>query len=234
MVRSPLIDLDLYPPFGGFPKEGIAFLKRLRRNNNRPWFTKHKSEYESFVKLPMQSLIATLRPRMAQIAPDIHADPKRSMFRIYRDTRFSKDKSPYKTHVAAIFHPKGHWQESAGLYLHIEPGDVQLAGGIYMPESSQLKLIRRAIADRSREFLGVVEKRRFRKLFGSLEGEKLQRVPQGFPSDHAMAEWLKFKQLYVYLEWPESKCYSPRFVNDAIEVFRDMLPLVRFLNAAME
>ncbi|HEY4643755.1 MAG TPA: DUF2461 domain-containing protein, partial [Bacteroidota bacterium] len=152
MQRVPFIELDLYPPFEGFPKEGITFLRQLKRNNNRPWFNKHKEEYEASVKLPMQSLIAALKPRLAQIAPEIEADPKRSMFRIYRDTRFSKDKSPYKTHVAAIFHPRGHWQESAGLYLEIEPAKVGLAGGIYMPESSQLKLIRRAIADRSEAF----------------------------------------------------------------------------------
>lgn len=234
MPKSPLIDLDIYPPFEGFPKEGIAFLRRLKRNNDRPWFTERKTEYESFVKFPMQSLVAALKPRIAQIAPEILVNPKRSIFRIYRDTRFSKDKTPYKTHAAAIFHPKGHWQESAGLYLEIDPQHVGLAGGIYMPEGSQLKLIRKAVAERSKEFLDIVEDKRFRKLFGGLEGDKLQRLPQGYATDHPMAEWLKYKQLYVYLEWPESKCYRAKFVDDAMEVFSEMMPLVRFLNEAIE
>jgi len=234
MQRVPFIELDLYPPFEGFPKEGITFLRQLKRNNNRPWFNKHKEEYEASVKLPMQSLISALKPRLAQIAPEIEADPKRSMFRIYRDTRFSKDKSPYKTHVAAIFHPRGHWQESAGLYLHIEPANVGLAGGIYMPQSSLLKLLRRAIADRPEEFMGVVKNRKFKKLFGGLEGDKLKRTPQGFPPDHPMSEWLKFKQLYVYLEWPVAKCLRAAFVDDVAKVFDQMLPLVRFLNEAVE
>lgn len=156
------------------------------------------------------------------------------MFRIYRDTRFSKNKAPYKTHVAAIFHPKGHWQDSAGLYLEITPGYVGLAGGIYMPQSAQLKLIRNAIADHSKEFLGIVEKKSFRKRFGGLEGDTLQRVPQGYPADHPMAEWLRYKQLYVYLEWPESYCYRQKFVDDVMVVFQEMMPLVRFLNDAMD
>lgn len=234
MQRVPFIELELYPPFEGFPKEGITFLRQLKRNNNRPWFNRHKEEYEASVKLPMQSLISALKPRLAQIAPEIEADPKRSMFRIYRDTRFSKDKSPYKTHVAAIFHPRGHWQESAGLYLHIEPANVGLAGGIYMPESSQLKLIRRAISDRPEEFSKIVKNRKFQKLFGGLEGDKLQRTPQGFPPDHPMSEWLKFRQMYVYLEWPVAKCFRAAFVDDVATVFDQMLPLVRFLNEAVE
>ncbi len=231
--KSPFIDFDFYPPFQGFPKEGISFLRRLKRNNNRSWFADHKGEYESFVKLPTQSLLAALKPRIGQIAPEMRVDPKRSIFRIYRDTRFSKDKSPYKTHVGAIFHPKGHWQESAGLYLEIAPGYVGLAGGIYMPASAQLKLIRKAVADRPEEFLEIVDNKRFRKLFGGLEGDTLQRVPQGYPIDHPMAEWLKYKQLYVYLEWPVSKCYRPKFVDDVVGVFREMMPLVRFLNEAI-
>ncbi|MFQ5798195.1 MAG: DUF2461 domain-containing protein [Bacteroidota bacterium] len=234
MARSSFIDLDIYPPFEGFPKEGIAFLKRLKRNNHRVWFGDHKAEYESFVKLPMQSLIAALKPRITQFAPDIYVDPRRSMFRIYRDTRFSQDKTPYKTHVAAIFHPRGRWRESAGLYLEIAPRYVGLAGGIYMPESAQLKLIRKAIAERSEEFLAIVEEKNFRKLFGGLEGNTLQRVPQGYPADHPVAKWLKYKQLYLYVEWPESKCYGQNFVDEVIKVFQEMMPLVRFLNEAVD
>ena len=233
--KLPVSDLDFYPPFDGFPREGIDFMKRLKRNNNRPWFEKHKEEYEASVKLPMQSLIAALRPHFDQFAPEFDINPKRSLFRIYRDVRFSKDKSPYKTHVAAHFvlrgKPKG--VEGSGYYLHIEPGEVFLGGGIYMPDNDQLKKIRRAIADQPDLFLSIIQDQRFKKCFGKLEGDKLQRVPKGYEPDHPMAEWLKYKQFFVGVEWVESKCQKVKFVSQIAAVFEAASPLVRFLNEAM-
>ena len=233
MADASLLDLEIYPPFLGFPKEGITFLKRLKKNNNRLWFTRHKSEYEDNVKLPMQSLIAALQPHIVGFAPEIDVNPKRSMFRIYRDIRFSKDKSPYKTHVAAVFHVKGHWQGSAGYYVHIEPSGVYVGGGIYLPDSDQLRKLRKAIEDRSEEFLSFVKSRAFKKEFQKIEGEKLQRVPQGYAPDHPMAEWLKHKQFYTGVEWKESECHSSRFVNKVVGVYKDLYPFVRFLNEAL-
>src|ERR1700741_1275629 len=146
MKNIGLMDIQIFPPFNGFPREGIKFLRQLKKNNNRDWFAEHKQEYEEFVKFPMQSLIASLHEPMLKLAPEFEVNPKRSLFRIYRDTRFSKDKTPYKTHVSAIFHLKGGWAESAGYYVHIEPGEIYLGGGIYMPSGPQLKKIRSAIA----------------------------------------------------------------------------------------
>lgn len=233
--KSPLSDLEFFPPFDGFPREGIGFLKRLKRNNNRPWFEKHKQEYESSIKLPMQSLIASLHPHFQRFAPEFDINPKRSLFRIYRDVRFSKDKTPYKTHAAAHFvlrgKPKG--VEGSGYYLHIEPGEVFIGGGIYMPDNDQLKKIRSAIADHSGQFLSIVRLPKFKKIFGKLEGEKLQRVPKGYEPDHPMAEWLKHKQFFVWIEWPESKCLKDKFVAEVAEVYKAATPLVRFLNEAM-
>ena len=233
--NTPLSDLEIFPPFEGFPREGIAFMKRLKRNNNRPWFEKHKIEYESFVKLPMQSLIAALQPHFQKFGPEFDVNPKRSLFRIYRDVRFSKDKTPYKTHAAAHFvlrgKPKG--VEGSGYYLHIEPGEVYLGGGIYMPDGDQLKKIRRSIADHSDQFLGILHQTRFKKEFGKLEGEKLQRVPQGYEPEHPMAEWLKQKQFFVWVEWPESKCMKKDFVDEVARVYEAAAPLIRFLNGAM-
>src|SRR5436309_4057298 len=116
MKPEQLLDAENFPPFTGFPKRGITFLRRLKKNNNRDWFAKNREEFEEFVKLPMQSLIATFKQPLAEFAPEMEVNPKRSMFRIYRDIRFSKNKNPYKTHVAAVFHPKGHWENSAGYY----------------------------------------------------------------------------------------------------------------------
>ena len=202
MKASPL-DLDAFPPFAGFPPEGIRFLKRLKAHNNREWFTAHRKEYLEFVRLPMESLLASLAGPLGRIAPEMHVDPKKSIFRIHRDTRFSRNKDPYKTHVAAIIHPKGHWEESAGLYLHIEPGEVYLGGGIYMPDGAQLKKIRGAIASRHAEFLAIVEDRGFRKRFGDLQGDRLSRAPLGYTPEHPMIEWLKWKQYFVAVEWGE-------------------------------
>ena len=122
------LDEEVFPPFEGFPKEGITFFKKLKRNNNREWFAAHKEEFETLVKFPMQCLIAELRPHFADFASQFDVSPKRSIFRIYRDTRFSKDKTPYKLHVAAHFvlkgKPKGF--EGSGYYLHIAPEEVFL------------------------------------------------------------------------------------------------------------
>lgn len=235
-MKTPLIpDLEFYPPFEGFPREGVAFLKNLKRNNNREWFHKHKDDYESLVKLPMQSLIAALQPHFQKFAPEIEANPKRSIFRIYRDVRFSKDKSPYKTHVAAHFVIRGKAKgvEGSGYYVHIEPGQVFLGGGLYMPDGDQLKKIRKAIATRSKEFLSIVEGKSFTKRFGKLEGEKLSRAPKGYEPTHPMAEWLKFKQFFVGEEWAESKCYKESFVREVATSFEAAAPLVRFLNEAI-
>jgi len=233
MPKLPQIDVELYPPFEGFPREGIRFLKQLKKNNNRSWFAAHKSEYETFVKLPFQSLIAALRVEFAKFAPEIEVHPKRSMFRIHRDIRFSRNKAPYKTHVAAVFHPKGHWQEGAGYYLHLEPGEIYIGGGIYMPPNRQLRAIRRAIAERSEEFLRIIEAASFRRRFTEIEGDKLQRVPQGFDSNHPMADWLKFKWLYAGVTWPEEKCLTSDFPIEAAKLYRQVTPLVRFLNSAI-
>mgnify|MGYP001575840130 CR=1 FL=1 len=234
-MKTPLLpEIAMYPPFEGFPKEGIAFLKQLKKNNTREWFTEHKIAYEENVKLPMLSLIVAMKAEFQHHAPDIEADVKRSMFRIYRDTRFSKDKTPYKTHAAAIFHPKGHWQNSAGFYLHIEPGKIFLGGGIYMPDGAQLKLIRSAVANNADEFLTIIQSKQFKKRFGGkIEGEKLQRIPMGYSVDHPMAEWLKLKQFFTMVTWEEKECYSKKFIANVVAVYADGLPLVRFLNEAL-
>jgi uncharacterized protein (TIGR02453 family) len=234
-MRRPTPELELYPPFQGFPKEGLSFLRALQRNNNRPWFDKHKAEYEQFVKLPMQSMISDLQSPFRAFAPEFDLNPKRSIFRIYRDVRFSKDKRPYKTNVAAHFvlrgKPKG--VSGSGYYLHIEPGEVYLGAGIYMPESDQLKKIRRAVADRSEEFLSVVTEPSFKKTFGAMEGEKLVRVPSGYAVDHPMADYLRHKHFFVGVAWSEQRCLKTRFVKDAAQIFELATPLVTFLNRAI-
>jgi uncharacterized protein (TIGR02453 family) len=233
MTAHYLLDTEIFPPFQGFSLESIDFLKKLKKNNNREWFKKNKSGYEELIKFPMQAMIASLREPMAKLLPEIDVNPKRNMFRVYRDTRFSKNKTPYKTHVAAVFHLKGHWQDSAGYYVHIEPGNIYVGGGIYMPDSDQLKLIRHAIAERAKEFRLIMENKTFKKRFGSLEGDQLHRAPLGYPIEHPMIEWLKYKSYYTGVEWKEKECYSPKFINKTVLVYQELSPLIRFLNEAL-
>ncbi len=224
---------ELLPPFEGFPKEGLTFLKQLKKNNNREWFAEHKSEYEDYVKFPMQLFIAAMKEPLEEFAPEIDVNPKKGMFRIYRDVRFSKNKDPYKTHVAALFHPKGHWEERAGYYVHIEPGNIYVGGGIYMPDAAQLKNIRAAIAGRSKEFLAIVENKTFKKQFGGVQGEKLQRAPLGYPIEHPMIEWLKHKQFYTGVEWNETECLTPKFVDKVAKLYKELHPFIKFMNDAL-
>lgn len=234
-MAQPGLDPDFYPPFEGFPRKGITFLRQLKKNNRREWFEKHKPEFETFVKLPMQSFIVALQPHFRSFAPEYEVNPKRSLFRIYRDVRFSKDKRPYKTHVAAHFvlrgKPKG--TEGSGYYVHIEPGEVFVGTGIYMPDSDQLKKIRKAMATYPGEFLSIVHNPGMKRMMGGIEGEKLQRVPKGYEPDHPMAEWLKLKQFFVGRSLPAKACHSKTFVSQVARSFEAASPLVNFLNNAL-
>lgn len=231
MSRSLPLEEDFFPPFEGFPKEGMQFLKRLKKNNNRPWFQSHKDEYEEYVRFPMQCLIATLAQKMLDAAPEMDFNPKKSIFRIYRDVRFSKNKAPYKTNIAASFTMRGKKGpiETPGLYVGIEPGEIFVGGGLYMPWGDQLKRIRRAMVDDPKPFLAVVENRRFKREFGGIEGETLQKAPLGFPKDHPMIEHLKHKQFYVGKVYDDAACLKPRFADTVATVFEDCMPLIRWL-----
>lgn len=232
MAKAHPIDDEMFPPFDGFPKGSIDFFRRLKKNNNREWFHKHKAEYEENIKFPMQCLVATLGRELRDELPEMEFNPRKAIFRIHRDVRFSKNKAPYKTNIAAAVEMKGKKKstETPGLYVGIEPGSIFVGGGLYMPQGEQLKAIRKAIAGKPEEFLAVVEDKRFRRVFGSIMGEKLVKVPLGFPKDHPMMEHLKHKQFFVGKEWEdESLCYSGRFAAAVAGLFRDTMPLVRWL-----
>jgi uncharacterized protein (TIGR02453 family) len=234
-MKVPLDDLEDYPPFDGFPKSGISFLRKLKKNNNRTWFASHKNDFEEHLKLPMQSLVVALRPAFNEFAPQFDLNPKRSLFRIYRDTRFSKDKTPYKTHVAAHFVLAGKQKGfvGSGFYVHIEPGECFIGGGIYRPDAGQLKRIRRAVSKKPDEFLEVVRSRSFMRRFGTIQGDQLVRTPKGFQEDDPMMQWLKLKQYFVGVSLEEKRCYSRSFIKDVASVCEAATPLVTFLNAAM-
>jgi len=211
--------------------EGIQFLRSLQRNNNREYFQKHKGIYEEYVQAPMGNLIAALAEDFQDFAPETVATPKVSAYRIYRDTRFSKDKSPYKTHAAAIFPPAGMGKhEGASYYLHVSPSDVFIGGGLYMPEPENLNSVRQAIADNLDEFVKIVTSRKFRSVLGEVGGESLSRVPRGFSPDHPAAKYLKHRQFLAGRRLPPAEATATSFYRTILETFRVMYPFIRFLN----
>jgi uncharacterized protein (TIGR02453 family) len=217
-----------------FTRKTLAFLRALKRNNDREWFRARKPEYEQHVRGPMVALLERLARDLPAFAPDLVCDPRVSLFRIYRDTRFSSDKRPLKTNVAAHFpsrrFPKG---EGAGLYMEVTPQWIWIGGGIYMPSSPELNAIRATIADDHRKFRRVVTAPTFRRAVGDLTGEQLTRVPRGYLKDHPAADYLRHKQFIGGREYPADFAISPRFYPQLLMVFRGIAPLVGFLNNAI-
>jgi uncharacterized protein (TIGR02453 family) len=219
-------------PFRGFSPDALKFLRALKRHNNREWFKARKAEYERLLREPMVDLIERLAVEFRAFAPDLVASPKASLYRIYRDTRFSENKAPLKTHVAAIFpHRLLPKHEGAGLYVHVSIDDgVWIGGGMYAPQTSQLQAVREHIAANHKHLRSIIESPAFRRTLGKLEGERLQRVPRGFPSDHEAADLLKMRQFLAGREFPSSFATSPRFYTATVETFRRVAPLITFLN----
>jgi len=218
-------------PFTG---KTLAFLRALKRNNDRDWFRARKTEYEQHVRNPMIALLQRLARDLPGFAPDLVSDPRVCLFRIYRDTRFSSDKRPLKANVAAHFpsrkFPKG---EGAGLYVEVAPQWVWMGGGIYMPSSSELNAIRATIAEDHRRFRRLVTAPAFRRAVGELAGEQLTRVPRGYAKDHPAAEYLRHRQFIGGREYPADFAVNPRFYSELLTVFRGIAPLVGFLNNAI-
>jgi uncharacterized protein (TIGR02453 family) len=214
-----------------FGPDALKFLRALKRNNRRDWFQPRKDNYEQFVRAPMIAIVERLAGDMRAIAPEVVVDPKRAVFRIYRDTRFSSDKTPYKTHIAASFRWRGVARhEGAGLYFHVSPTEVWIGGGLYAPETAQLQAVREHLATNLRRLTSIVESASFKRIVGRVEGEKLQRVPRSFPADHEAAEWLRFRQFLAGRDVPPAQVTTGRFYPTIIETFRVIAPLIRFLN----
>ena len=215
----------------GFQPRALSFLRALKRNNDREWFKARKEQYDELLGAPMLAIIEQLALDFQSFAPDLVASPKVSMYRIYRDTRFSEDKSPLKTHVAAMFPCRGLARhEGAGLYFHVALDGVWVGGGMYAPDTSHLQAERDHIATNIKRFRAIVESPRFRRAFGKLEGERLQRVPRGYPADHEAADYLRHRQFLAGKEYPARFACSPGFYKGVVGVFREAAPLVRFLN----
>jgi len=214
-----------------FTSKAISFLRALKRNNDREWFRARKDQYEQHVRQPMIEIIERLADDFRVVAPELIASPKQSLFRIYRDTRFSGDKKPLKTHAAAVFRtrqlPK---PQGAGLYFEIAPGWVWIGGGMWRPEPPELVRLREHIAGTWPEIRAITRAAAFRKRFEELSGDTMTRVPRGYAADHPAAAFLKYRQFYGGAEFPASFAHSREFYPTLIATFKALMPLVRFLN----
>jgi len=220
----------------GFSGEALQFLADLAEHNERTWFQPRKAEYERLLKEPMEGLVAALGDRLASRGIPIEADPRHAIFRIYRDVRFSKDKSPYKTHVSASL----PWVEPAdgadaaahgnGAYVHIQPGHSYVGGGMWHPEKARLDAFRRAVVDDPDRVRAVLDDPEFMRRLGPLEShEMLKRVPPGFPADHPMAAELRFKDLTFGRGLSDEEVVSPSLPDILAEDLASAVPLLRFL-----
>ena len=225
-----------------FTPRSLAFLRGLARNNRREWFEAHRDEYEAALLAPLREFVEEMDVRLARLAPEIVGDPKRSVFRIYRDVRFSKDKSPYKVHAACWFfhrdasHRVG--QEShgggAGFYFHVQPGRSMDGGGLWMPPREALGKLRDAIAEKPAAFARTVTAPAAVRRFGGLDEDAvLTRVPRGYAPDHAAARWLRFKSFTLGRALTDAQVTGPRLADLVAEDFALMLPLVRWINGAL-
>ena len=220
--------------FTGFEPDAIKFLIDLALNNERDWFQPRKAEYQRLLKEPMESLVAALVDRFQARDIPLEADPRRAVFRIYRDTRFSKDKSPYKTNVGAsipwVEGTAGESGHGLGAYLHFQPGEMFVGGGMYMMERPRLEAFRRAVVEETDRVLGVVEEPAFVRTFGGVRGhETLKRVPPGYPADHPQAELLKAKDVTFGRHMDDDEFLSPRLADFIADDLATAVPVFRFL-----
>jgi len=216
-----------------FQPSFFTFLRELKENNERDWFQANKKRYETEVKGPLQAFIANLAAPLGGVSSELVCDPKKSMFRIYRDVRFSKDKSPYKTHAAAQFrHVAGKDVHAPGAYLHLEPGSVFAGAGIWHPDSKSLRSIRDRIVDKPKEWKAVVNDSDLSSNW-TLAGESLKRAPKGFDPDHELIVDLRRKDFILTTEFSEDEACTPGFGLRFVEQIQKATPLMRFLTKAV-
>ena len=214
--------------------EAFKFLRALARNNDREWFNERKAVFEEELKEPKLASVRKITEAMTEFAPTHVRPAEKSLFRIYRDTRFSNDKKPYKTHVAAWWAHQGLEKTSgAGYYFHIGAKEVVIAAGAYMPEKDQLSAIRHWLLDHHEEFRALVNKPAVRKAFTEFEGNSLVRPPKGFPCDHPALDLIKCKQWGLSATLPAEEALDPGIAATVVRHFRLAAPVVDALNTPL-
>lgn len=213
----------------------IDFLKKLEKNNNKPWFDKNRAMYEE-AKADFEVFIAGLLQKLTPLEPafaDLKA--KDCIFRIYRDVRFSKDKTPYKAHFSAAFGIKGKKDAGGGFYLHLKPGEAFAGGGMWMPQGEMLKAIRQEIDYNFDEFKKIINGAAFKKTFGKLsEEDKLKKMPQGYDETNPAADYLKLKSFVASGKIDDKELTGKTLTNTIVKTFSTLKPLVDFLNRSQD
>jgi uncharacterized protein (TIGR02453 family) len=217
--------------FAGFSPDALAFLRQLKRNNRREWFQPRKARYESLIKAPMMELVAAVNAEFARFAPDYVTPPEKALYRIYRDTRFSPDKTPYKTHIAAIF-PRhtAVKREGSVFYMHFTEKELLAFGGVYGPDRDELLAYRGLLAENHQEFEDILRNRKVRQMVGGLQGEQLSRMPKGFATNHPAEGLLRRRQWYLEAILDIKLLTTPRLARELGRRFEVMAPFVEFLN----
>ena len=218
--------------FPGFSPDALKFLRSLKRNNRREWFQPRKEIFEAQVKAPMIQLVEAINAELLDFAPEHITDPKKAVYRIYRDTRFSADKTPYKTHVAAIF-PNHDLQKhsSAGFYFHLTEKIVGVAAGSYMPGPDELRAVRMWLAENHAAFRKT--SRGPQKLLGKLGGSAVTRMPKGFDAAHPAEDLIRMKQWLYWVELDVKIATTPRLLPELVKRFRAAAPVIAMLNAPL-
>ncbi len=224
--------------FPGLPQDAITFLRQLTRNNNRDWFNANKERYRASVVQPMCELITAMAPRLARISNCFIADPRPnggSLFRIYRDTRFAHDKTPYKENIGCHFrHRAGKDAHAPGFYLHIEAKHTFYGGGIWMPPTPVLNRIRDTIVDNPQEWSRIKQNKKFRKYFDGISGDQLQRPPRGYDPGHEHLEDLRRKSLFAMHTVATVQVTTPQFIKELDAAFTALSPMMRFITYALD
>ena len=215
-------------PFAGFSRDAVGFLADLAVNNERSWFQPRKAEYERLLKEPLEALCLALADRFEARGLPLRADPAKSPFRIYRDVRFSADKSPYKTHVSASFPWVGEGG-GVGAYFHFQPGEMFAGGGMWHPEPAQLAAWRQVVENDLESLQAVLEDAAFASTFGQVSGDRLKRVPTGFAADHPGAELLKLKDVTFGRRLSDDEALSADLPDLLVETFAAAIPLLELL-----
>ena len=210
----------------------MAFLRSLKKNNDREWFTPRKSTFEAAVRQPMIELVSAIHREMLRFAPDYVGEPAKCVYRIYRDTRFSKDKTPYKTYASALFLRNGFSKYTGGAayYFAVSPENIEIAGGLYTPDRDVLLAVRQHIADNHKQFRATFGAQRVKKLLGELQGDSLARVPKGFDPEHPAADLIRRKQYLLDTQLDPKLATTPKLLGELVTRIEAMTPFVEFLN----
>ncbi|MGA2881180.1 MAG: DUF2461 domain-containing protein [Bryobacteraceae bacterium] len=217
--------------FAGFPPDMVRFFRSLKRNNRREWFQPRKHLFEQHVKAPMLDLVGAINAELAKFAPEYVTEPKSAIFRIYRDTRFSLDKTPYKTHIAASFSRRGSERlGTGGFYFSVSHEVIEIAAGIWHPDRDVTLLVRNHIAETHQELSRILAGTKLRKVAGELQGSALSRAPKGFDPAHPAVEFIKRKDWILDVTLDANLATTPELHTAIVERFRVMAPLLGYLN----